>query len=131
MLEDHQKEIHLLNEQINSLKQEVEFTLQRERKMIDECSRLNGNLKYILSHVLETDEIRSKNEHVQQKSASYFDLKAAFDDMKTKLDFLTKNGSIDLTEIEEALALVKLRKEKGLKGSLEFLEHSDDLLEVL
>ena len=41
--------------------------------------------------------------------------------------FFMKEGILDLSEIEEALAIVKMRKEKG---SLQSLTGEDDAVEV-
>ena len=66
-----------------------------------------------------------------EKSAldiNYFNLQEELQQLRDKLRFLNKNGEIDLAEINEALALLRLKRDKGI--SLEFLEKIDDLHNV-
>lgn len=55
----------------------------------------------------------------------YYNLQKEIEDLRDKLRFFNQNGDIDLAEINEALALLRLKREKGI--SLEFLEKVDDL----
>jgi hypothetical protein len=50
------------------------------------------------------------------------------DDLKDKLRFFNQNGDLDLSEINEALAMLRLKRDKGV--SLEFLEKLDDFANV-
>jgi hypothetical protein len=43
------------------------------------------------------------------------------------MSFFIREGIVDLAEIEEALTMIKMRKEKGFKSSLDFLASVDDL----
>ena len=60
--------------------------------------------------------------------AEFFTLKAELDDLKDKLRFFNQNGDLDLSEINEALAMLRLKRDKGV--SLEFLEKLGDFANV-
>ena len=72
-----------------------------------------------------------EGEKQQQERAQYFELKRQHDELNEKMRFFIREGIIDLSEIEEALAFIKLRKEKGLKASLDFLTAVDDDLDTV
>lgn len=50
------------------------------------------------------------------------------EELQEKLKTFTQDGSINLDELEEALAIVRLRRQKGV--SIDFLIQVDDLVEV-
>jgi hypothetical protein len=56
------------------------------------------------------------------------ELQSRLEDLDAKLRNLTQNGEIDLNELEEALAIVRLRREKGIP--LDFLIQVDELIDV-
>lgn len=56
-----------------------------------------------------------------------FELQALLEDATNKIKQLTQDGDIDLNELEEALAIVRLRRQKGIP--LDFLIHVDELAE--
>ncbi|KAJ3039315.1 X-linked retinitis pigmentosa GTPase regulator-interacting protein 1 [Rhizophlyctis rosea] len=61
----------------------------------------------------------------QEANAKFYNLQHELDKLKEQLRlFNWKDGEIDLSEIEEALAMLRLCKEKGTK--VDFLERSDD-----
>ena len=55
----------------------------------------------------------------------YYQLKEQHDELKDKMKFFTKESAVDFQEIEEALMIVKQRKEKGVQ-ELDFLEKVED-----
>ena len=55
----------------------------------------------------------------------YFQLKEEHDELKDKMSFFTKESAVDFQEIEEALMIVKQRKEQQ-NQELDFLQRVDD-----
>jgi hypothetical protein len=51
------------------------------------------------------------------------------DDMNNRLKFLFQDGEVDLSEVEEALSLIRLRKIRGV--SLDFLLDADNHIRVI
>ena len=58
----------------------------------------------------------------------FYNLKNELQETREKLRFYNQDGEVDLAEINEALALLRLKRDKGL--SLEFLEKVDELQNV-
>lgn len=56
---------------------------------------------------------------------NFFKLKHENDDLQQKMRFFTKESAVDMQEIEEALILVKKRKEKE-NQELDFLQKVED-----
>ncbi len=133
-----QREILELREQVNDFKRENEilkesneklmnsaFSLEREReyrekeKMLKiQIAQLEATLK---SDVQEKGSILDKltherhsydsiNSEHRQLQIKYYEIKQKYDDLNEKLKFLNQESSIDFSEIEEALILVKERK---------------------
>lgn len=46
------------------------------------------------------------------------------------MSFFIKEGIVDLSEIEEALAIVKTSRERGIRATLDFLTAADESFEV-
>lgn len=58
----------------------------------------------------------------------YYNLKNELQETRDKLRFYNQDGEVNLDEINEALALLRLKRDKGF--SLEFLEKVDELQNV-
>lgn len=103
------------------------------RQMEVELEQLRATLK---SDLEEKNEILDKLTHERESAekleselrglrVQHYALKEQHDDLKEKMKFFTKESAVDFQEIEEALVLIKHRKEKGSQD-LDFLEKVDD-----
>ena len=64
----------------------------------------------------------------QELLSDLFETRHKFEDLKERMKFFTDDNLVDLSEIEEACTLIRMRKEKGL--SLQFLADVEDSNEV-
>jgi len=103
------------------------------RQMEVEMEQLRATLK---SDLQEKNDILDKLTHERESAeklqaelrelrVQHYTLKEQHDDLKEKMKFFTKESAVDFQEIEEALVLIKHRKEKGSQD-LDFLEKVDD-----
>ncbi|KAJ3115162.1 X-linked retinitis pigmentosa GTPase regulator-interacting protein 1 [Physocladia obscura] len=139
IIEDLKEEKRLLEqEQANLL--DAQFNRDREEEYQHEIEQLRENLrKHIseLAHHLDEkrnlyDENESLKEHLRElrdekheSDRHMFEIQQELDELREKMNFFCKNGEIDLSEIEEALSIVRLRKERGI--SLDFLMEAEEL----
>ncbi|XP_043562921.1 protein fantom isoform X1 [Chiloscyllium plagiosum] len=72
---------------------------------------------------------REKNERLSQENKElqlhYLEHKQQLDELKERMKFFTKESDIDVTELSEALMLIKVRKHEK-NGHIEFLEKVED-----
>ncbi|XP_052817311.1 protein fantom-like isoform X2 [Mya arenaria] len=149
-------ELLQLQEQTNSLKKEIEilkeaneklvgsaFDLEREREWRQrenalkvQIAQLEATLKADLGEkggildklAIEKDQYdRMTSEH-RTMQLEHFQLREKYDDLVEKMKFFTKESAVDFTEIEEALVLVKQKKQK-LTAHPEFLHRVDEELD--
>jgi chromosome segregation ATPase len=142
MIDDLQAEKRLLEEEQERLLssqfgREREAELQRE---IDDLrSRLSDNTRDLASHLDQKSGMQSQLQQLkerlkelarekQESDKRALEIQEELDDLREKFKFFTKGGEIDLSEIEEALAFVRLRRERGI--SLDFLYEAEELYAV-
>ncbi|XP_067934908.1 protein fantom-like [Watersipora subatra] len=82
-----------------------------------------GNILDRLTAEREATERQEKQHRELQRE--YYKLKEQHDELKEKMKFFTKESAVDFTEIEEALVLVKQRKERE-EDNLDFLHKVSD-----
>ncbi|KAJ7360419.1 Protein fantom [Desmophyllum pertusum] len=73
----------------------------------------------------ERESAEKLHSELRELRVQHYTLKEQHDDLKEKMKFFTKESAVDFQEIEEALVLIKHRKEKGSQD-LDFLEKVDD-----
>ncbi|XP_077993112.1 protein fantom-like [Glandiceps talaboti] len=82
----------------------------------------------ILDKLTDERDTREKLEKEHREiQIRYYSTKQQLDELQEKMKFFTKESAVDFQELEEALILVKKRKEKGSQ-ELEFLEKVDEEL---
>ncbi|KAJ3343666.1 X-linked retinitis pigmentosa GTPase regulator-interacting protein 1 [Entophlyctis luteolus] len=139
IIEDLKEEKRLLEqEQANLL--EAQFNRDREEEYQHEIEQLRENLRsHIHELTVHLDEKRAMHEEIEilkgrcrtyqeekeEQDRHIYELQSELDDYRAKMNFFCKNGEIDLAEIEEALSIVRLRKERGI--SLDFLMEAEEL----
>ncbi|XP_074067403.1 protein fantom isoform X2 [Macrotis lagotis] len=69
----------------------------------------------------QTEKLTQENKELQLR---YLEHKQQLDELKTRMQFFSKESEIDVTEFSEALMLIKSRKEQK-NGHLSFLEKVD------
>ncbi|XP_074644933.1 protein fantom-like isoform X2 [Tubulanus polymorphus] len=105
---------------------------RREHTLKVQIAQLEATLKAdvgekggILDRLTDERESREKAEkEFSEIQVKYFEMKEELDEMKEKMAFFSKESAIDFTEIEEALMIVKQKREKG-DQQLEFLQKVD------
>ncbi|XP_052231915.1 protein fantom-like isoform X2 [Dreissena polymorpha] len=151
-----QHELIQLNEQVNSLKREIEilkdaneklvgsaFDLEREREWRQrenalkvQIAQLEATLKADLGEkggildklAVEKDQYDRMAQEHRTMQLEHYQLREKYDDLVEKMKFFTKESAVDFTEIEEALVLVKQKKQK-LAAHPEFLQRVDEELD--
>ncbi|XP_048576646.1 protein fantom-like isoform X2 [Nematostella vectensis] len=102
---------------------------QQEVEIEQLRATLNSDLKEKNEILDKLSEERGKAEKVEEElrqlRVQHYTLKEQYDDLREKMKFFTKESAVDFQEIEEALVLIKQRKEKGSQD-LDFLEKVDD-----
>lgn len=104
-----------------------------ERQLKVEIATLEATVK---SELEEKNEIldqlmkeRESNENLHDEirdlKVNHFSLKEKHDELMEKMKFFTKESAVDVQELEEALTLIKRRKETGSQD-LDFLEKVDE-----
>ncbi|XP_033116274.1 protein fantom-like isoform X2 [Anneissia japonica] len=90
---------------------------------------LKGDLNDKNTILDKLTEERESHEKLQtdfrELQIKHFQVKQQLDDLQDKMRFFNKESAIDFAEIEEALILVKRRKEQGSQD-LDFLERVDE-----
>ncbi|XP_021379189.1 protein fantom-like isoform X4 [Mizuhopecten yessoensis] len=142
-----------LNEQIMSLEKETQilkeanekfvnsaFDLDREREWRQrenalkvQIAQLEATLKADLGEkggildqlASEKDQHERLQATFRQVQVEHYQQKEEYDDLKQKMKFFTKESAIDFTEIEEALVLVKQRRQQELPEP-DFLQKVDN-----
>ncbi|KAJ3103809.1 Protein fantom [Phlyctochytrium planicorne] len=145
-------EIHELSQLVHDLKSEkrmleeeqenllrAQFSREREMELLDEIDdlrkKLSENNRGLADELDNKASIHSELERYrrlcstleEEKKEAYdfsCSLKEELEILKEKLSIFEVNGELDLSEIEEAIALVKLQRQKGI--SFEFLTELAD-----
>ncbi|XP_033626403.1 protein fantom-like isoform X2 [Asterias rubens] len=73
----------------------------------------------------EREQYEKLQKENQQLQVNYYQVRQQLDELQDKMRFFTKESAIDFQELEEALIIVKKRKEK-VSQDLEFLEKVDE-----
>nr|KAG5707913.1 hypothetical protein BaRGS_031644 [Batillaria attramentaria] len=156
MSSTHQKRMVELQEQVIDLQREVDtlkeaneklvssaFDLERERewrqrenKLKVQIAQLEATLKSDLGekgsiidrYANERDAHEKLQQEFRELQIQYFTMKEQFDDMQEKLKFFTKESALDMTELEDALVLVKQKKQK-MAAPPDFLQQVDTELD--
>nr|KAJ3422358.1 Phosphomannomutase [Polyrhizophydium stewartii] len=113
--EEYQKEIIQLRRQIADLENQI-------KAHIEEKLSLNGALQD--AHVKSAALAAAKSE----SDAALFNAQHEIEQLKERLKVFSHNGEINVAEIEEALAMVRLKRERGL--TIDFLVQLDAAVEV-
>ncbi|XP_062502017.1 protein fantom-like isoform X2 [Corticium candelabrum] len=110
--EQHKQEVLIFETRIEQMQGTHEADLREKMEALD-----------LLSAEREQRE-QLEAEH-RERNIAYYQLKQEHDELAEKMAFLNKESAINFREIEEALVLIKMRKEKG-QQSFDFLEKVDD-----
>ncbi|CAH1779675.1 unnamed protein product [Owenia fusiformis] len=102
----------------NALKVQV---AQLEATLKADVGEKGGILDRLTTEREDHEQLQNDFREVQVK---YFQLKEEHDELSQKMQFFTRESAVDFQEIEEALVIVKQRKEKGTQD-LDFLEKVD------
>ncbi|XP_019629312.1 PREDICTED: protein fantom-like [Branchiostoma belcheri] len=136
---DLEKENDIIKE-ANTQLQMSAFDAERERqhratetKLRVQIAQLEATLR---SDLHEKNEVldrvtleRSQNDKMREEQKNlqiqYYSTKQELDELKQKMQFFTKESAVDFQELEEALVLIKTRKERGSQN-LDFLEKVEE-----
>ncbi|XP_078607511.1 protein fantom-like isoform X2 [Branchiostoma floridae x Branchiostoma japonicum] len=136
---DLEKENDIIKE-ANTQLQMSAFDAERERqhratetKLRVQIAQLEATLKSDLhekNDVLDRVTLeRSQNDKMREEQKNlqiqYYSTKQELDELKQKMQFFTKESAVDFQELEEALVLIKTRKERGSQN-LDFLEKVEE-----
>jgi hypothetical protein len=145
---EYKQEISILKEEIALLKEEqdkltsLKFHISDSKRDKD-AENFNGRIQELEAEILKhlqdksimSEQLGKINsdfkELMQEKSrvdVDYYNLQRELEETRDKLRFYNQDGTVDLSEINEALALLRLKRDKGF--SLEFLEKVDELQNV-
>ena len=105
---------------------------QRENALKVQIAQLEATLKADLGEkggildklARESDQFEKLQQDYRSMQVEHYQLKEEYDDLKEKMRFFTKESAIDFTEIEEALVLVKQKKQKSIPDP-DFLQKVD------
>ncbi|XP_048461845.1 protein fantom isoform X2 [Rhincodon typus] len=136
---DLQRERDLLKENYDKLYNSAfDMTHEQEWKLKEQQLKLQiAQLETALkSDLADKNDIldkikleREKNERLSQENKElqlhYLEYKQQLDELKERMKFFTKESDIDVTELSEALMLIKVRKHEK-NGHIEFLEKAED-----
>lgn len=143
IIKDLRSEKELYENEYNNLLNN-QFSKDREKEFLNELEVLrntNADLEHeikqyikeksgLLNKMKELTESLVQAQHDKDFSdRRMIELQSRLEDLDAKLRNLTQDGEIDLNELEEALAIVRLRREKGIP--LDFLIQVDELIDVL
>ncbi|XP_041375657.1 protein fantom-like [Gigantopelta aegis] len=109
---------------------------QRENALKVQIAQLEATLKSDLGekgsiidrYAAERDSNEKTQQEFREMQINYYQVKEQYDDLEEKMKFFTKESAIDFTEIEEALVLVKQKKQHEQKHP-EFLQRVDEEME--
>ncbi|KAI9339337.1 hypothetical protein BDR26DRAFT_803165, partial [Obelidium mucronatum] len=110
--EEYQNEIEELRENLRKHIKDLAYHLDEKRAIHEENETLKEHLREI------RDEKHDADRHM-------FEIQQELDELREKMNFFCKDGEIDISEIEEALSIVRLRRERGI--SLDFLMEAEEL----
>lgn len=139
---DYQREIEILKDANEKLVKSA-FDLEREREWRQrenalkvQIAQLEATLKADLGEkggildklAIEKDQYDKMAQEFREMQLNHYQLREKYDDLVEKMKFFTKESAVDFTEIEEALVLVKQKKQK-LQAHPDFLQKVDEELE--
>ncbi|XP_062566792.1 protein fantom-like [Saccostrea cucullata] len=105
---------------------------QRENQLKVQIAQLEATLKADLGekggildkYAIEKETHEQLQAQFREMQLEHYQLKEEYDDLKEKMKFFTKESAIDFTEIEEALVLVKQKKQQSVPDP-DFLQKVD------
>ncbi|XP_022337426.2 protein fantom-like isoform X1 [Crassostrea virginica] len=105
---------------------------QRENQLKVQIAQLEATLKADLGekggildkYAIEKETHEQLQAQFRQMQLEHYQLKEEYDDLKEKMKFFTKESAIDFSEIEEALVLVKQKKQQSVPDP-DFLQRVD------
>lgn len=139
---DLQRETEILKDANEKLVKSA-FDLEREREWRQkenalkvQIAQLEATLKADLGEkggildklAIEKDQYDKMAQEFREMQLNHYQLREKYDDLVEKMKFFTKESAVDFTEIEEALVLVKQKKQK-LAAHPDFLQQVDEELE--
>ncbi|KAK6185889.1 hypothetical protein SNE40_008027 [Patella caerulea] len=106
---------------------------QRENQLKVQIAQLEATMKADLgekgSIIDRYSNERESNEKLQSElrevQINYYQIKEQYDDLQEKMKFFTRESGVDFTEIEEALVLIKQKRQREIKKP-EFLQQVDE-----
>uniref|UniRef100_K1QMS1 Protein fantom n=1 Tax=Magallana gigas TaxID=29159 RepID=K1QMS1_MAGGI len=105
---------------------------QRENQLKVQIAQLEATLKADLGekggildkYAIERETHEQLQAQFREMQLEHYQLKEEYDDLKEKMKFFTKESAIDFSEIEEALVLVKQKKQQSVSDP-DFLQKVD------
>ncbi|XP_048736763.2 protein fantom-like isoform X2 [Ostrea edulis] len=105
---------------------------QRENQLKVQIAQLEATLKADLGekggiidkYAIEKETHEQLQAQFREMQLEHYQLKEEYDDLKEKMKFFTKESAIDFSEIEEALVLVKQKKQQSVPDP-DFLQRVD------
>ncbi|TPX30883.1 hypothetical protein SmJEL517_g05658 [Synchytrium microbalum] len=140
-----------LNEIINDLREEKKLLEQEQARMLQNAltsgrgdsvevealrkkilslerelgEKLKENADWVNKYQLINEELKSTKNAGQDANVRMYDTQSRLEELEERLRWFSKNGEIDLADLEEALTMIRLKRERGL--SLDFLMNLDEL----
>lgn len=108
----HRAKYRQMEVEMEQLRATLHSDLQEKNEILDKLTS-------------ERESAEKLNSELRELRVQHYTLKEQYDDLKEKMKFFTKESAVDFQEIEEALVLIKHRKEQGSQD-LDFLEKVDD-----
>ncbi|KAJ3217378.1 Protein fantom [Clydaea vesicula] len=141
MLKDIKAEKDLLENEYNNLlnnqfskEREKEFRIELEKLKSENISLEREIQQYINEKATMLNKLKDMTENLKQCQNDkefcekrMLELQSQLEALQDKVRHLTLDGEIDLNELDEALAVVRLRRQKGVP--LEFLIQVDELID--
>ncbi|TPX40966.1 hypothetical protein SeMB42_g05806 [Synchytrium endobioticum] len=96
--------------------------LQMEK---DLGERIKDNSELMSKFQEVGEELKSAREDKKDCNIKMYDTQSRLEQLEERLRWFSKNGEIDLPDLEEALTMIRLKRERGL--TLDFLMNLDEL----
>ncbi|RKO84407.1 hypothetical protein BDK51DRAFT_30752, partial [Blyttiomyces helicus] len=121
---------------------DAQFGAQRDAENAAQIARLTARVRELERAVADgldeaaglharlaeaREEHRALVELKKRDDAELFEVRHQLDEMRERMRFFMTNGEIDMSEIEEALTMMRIKRERGI--TLDFLLQADELYE--
>ncbi|PAA67348.1 hypothetical protein BOX15_Mlig004133g2, partial [Macrostomum lignano] len=138
-LEDANKEANILREANEKLTNSA-FDTERERQwkarelaLMTQIQQLEATMHRDVGEKGEfldrLEDERNKGEEVEKELSNlrikFYELQQKHESLREKMKFINKEGAVDLDEVEEAIVLVKQRRQQQQPSELDFLHQVD------